>query len=87
MKKLLALLLVGSLATNIFLSYELNQTHIRPRKNKDMGIEMKNKFSGSYDEVILVYGYMENYPAAKEILEHVEKTAGREPGSFRIKIH
>jgi hypothetical protein len=52
-----------------------------------MGIEMKNKFTGSYDEVISVYGYMENYPAAKEILEHVEKTAGREPGSFRIKIH
>lgn len=87
MKKLLVLLLAGSVATNIFLAYELNQTHIRPRTNKDVGIEMKNMFTGSYDEVILVYGYMENYPAAKVIIEYVEKTAGREPGSYRLKVH
>jgi hypothetical protein len=85
MKLVLTLLLLGSLTANILLLRQLSQTHIRPREGKDVGIEMKSMVDGTFDGVILVYGYDDNYPAAEEIVKYAEKTAGRPPGSFRAR--
>lgn len=83
-------LLIVSLTTNAILSWQLKNAslvHIRYKQGKDVGIEMKNMFDDTYSEVILVHGYMDNYPAAKEIVDLAEKTAGRPSGSFRIKAY
>jgi hypothetical protein len=90
MRKIMIPLFIVSVTINAILLWQLNnasQVHIRYRQGKDVGIEMKNMFDGTFSEVILVHGYMDNYPAAKEIVDFAEKTAGRPAGSFRIKAY
>ena len=80
-----------SLAANWWLTVELSDTHIRPKKGKDCSVEMKSFVSGEWSEVVLVHGYMDNYAVAKYLVEVAEKEEaakdGREKGSFRVKAH
>ena len=90
MKKFMIPLLLASLAFNAILLWQSNrasQVHIRHRQGKDVGVEMKNQFDGTFSEVVLVHGYMDNYPAAMDIVVWAEKTAGRPAGSFRVKTY
>jgi len=90
MRKALVPLLFISLVANGILLWQLkrsSQVHIRHRVGKDVGVELKNQFDGTFSEVVLVHGYMDNYPAAKDLVDWAEKTAGRPPGSFRVKTY
>jgi hypothetical protein len=87
MKKIILIL---SILLNIYLVYSVKSPngkyfHINYRPNKDVSVQMKNMFDGSWDDVILVHGYYENNVGpAKDIVDHAEKTSGRPKGSFRI---
>jgi hypothetical protein len=84
---LLAVALVFSVAVNFYLLVKMNDIHIQPRAGKDVSVEMKSFVDGSWGPVVLVHGYVDNYPAAKEIVDYAEKTSGRPSGSFRTKVH
>lgn len=80
-----------SLVLNVWLTAKLFSTHINPRAGKDFSVEMRNMFDGSWEPVILVHGYSDNYSVAKYIVDLTESDesarGGRPPGSFRVIAH
>ena len=90
---MIKIFLISSVLLNVYFVYSVKSTdkkqfHINYRPNKDVSVQMKNMFDGSWDDVILVHGYYENNVGpAKDIVDHAEKTSGRPEGSFRIHEH
>jgi hypothetical protein len=64
---------------------------VNPRPGKDCSVEMKNILDGSWDPVIFVHGYTDNYSVASYIVDLAEKDesarGGRPKGSFRVKTY